>query len=93
VPNLWIWSLQVLFPLCWIIQLMSSPIGSCFPGMSEFLVATPNSPSPTAIQLYLFPCPSLLLPFLLLHVILSPLFPLPSYPSQVPPPSTSCFPF
>ena len=28
VPNLWIWSLQVLPPLCWVLQLMSSPLGT-----------------------------------------------------------------
>ena len=28
VPNLWIWSLQVLSPLCWVFQLMSSLLGS-----------------------------------------------------------------
>jgi hypothetical protein len=27
VSNLWIWSLQVLSPLCWVIQLMSSLLG------------------------------------------------------------------
>ena len=27
VPNLWIWSLQVLSPLCWVFQLMSSLLG------------------------------------------------------------------
>ena len=26
-PNLWIWSLQVLSPLCWVFQLMSSLLG------------------------------------------------------------------
>jgi hypothetical protein len=27
MPNLWIWSLQVLPSLCWLFQLMSSPLG------------------------------------------------------------------
>ena len=27
MPNLWIWSLQVLSPLCWVFQLMSSLLG------------------------------------------------------------------
>jgi hypothetical protein len=27
MPNHWIWSLQVLSPLCWVFQLMSSPLG------------------------------------------------------------------
>ena len=27
MSNLWIWSLQVLPPLCWVFQLMSSPLG------------------------------------------------------------------
>jgi len=28
VPNIWIWSLQVLSPLCWVFQLMLSLLGS-----------------------------------------------------------------
>ena len=27
LPNLWIWSLQVLSSLCWVFHLMSSPLG------------------------------------------------------------------
>ena len=27
VPNLWIWSLEVLPPFCWVFQLMSSLLG------------------------------------------------------------------
>lgn len=33
LPNLWIWSLQVLPPLCWVFQLISSQLG---PGSSLF---------------------------------------------------------
>jgi hypothetical protein len=54
VVNLWILSLQVLPPLCGVFQLMSSRgvLGSaCFPGIWDFLVATPSSPSPIAVQL------------------------------------------
>jgi hypothetical protein len=27
VPMQWIWSLQILSPICWLFQLMSSPLG------------------------------------------------------------------
>jgi hypothetical protein len=45
MPNLWIGSQQVLPPLCGVFQLMSSPwdLGvSCFSGIWNFLVATPQ---------------------------------------------------
>ena len=31
MPNLWMWSLWVLSPLCWVFQLMSSPLGPATP--------------------------------------------------------------
>jgi hypothetical protein len=42
VPVYWIWSLQVLYPLCWVFQLISSLLG---PG------ATPSSECPNDINL------------------------------------------
>ena len=57
MPNLWIWSLQVLSPLCWVFQLMSSLLGpgslllSWHLGLSS---GYPSSPSPTATYFYSF---------------------------------------
>jgi hypothetical protein len=57
MPNLWIWSLQVLSPLCWVFQLMSSLLG---PGILlvswhlDILMATPRSPSPMFTPLFNF---------------------------------------
>jgi hypothetical protein len=53
-PNLCIWSLQVLPPLCWAFQLFSSLLGLgslLFPGTWDWLVATSSSPSPIATRL------------------------------------------
>jgi len=66
MPIHWIWSLQVLSPLCWVFWLMSSLLGnvnkpSLVPGIWDFLVATPSSPSPTSIKLHSNSWPSILL--------------------------------
>ena len=75
LPNLWIWSLQVLPPLCWAFQLISSLLGpgslllSWHLGLSS---GSALSPSPTATYFYSFSwlpellscLPLYLLPFL-----------------------------
>jgi hypothetical protein len=46
MPLDWIWSLQVLSPLCWVLWLMSSlsVLGTSWvTGIWDFLVATPSS--------------------------------------------------
>ena len=50
VPIYSIWSLQVLFCLCWVFWLMFSLLGprtSWVPGIWDFLVANTSYPSPT----------------------------------------------
>ena len=74
MPINWIWSLQVLSPLCFVFQLLSSLLGPrnlFFPDIREFLVASPSSPSPTAKHL---------------HSIFRPLYFSPSLPTPDPAP-------
>jgi hypothetical protein len=50
VPNLWIWSVQVLSPFCWVFQLMASSLGpgsllfSCLLGLSGGYPLVPHTP-------------------------------------------------
>ena len=98
LPNLWIWSLQVLPPFCWAFQLISSPLGpgslllSCYLGL---ISGYPQFPIPH--------CYTPLFKFLTLCISsLSPPIPdsAPSFspsPSSLPPksflPSISCILF
>ena len=87
VPILWIMSLQLLSPLCWVFQLMSSPLGP-----ESLLLSWNQFPIPTATHLLSISWPSLLShlspfnfsplsPFTPVPV---PLFPPPHSPSQIP---------
>jgi hypothetical protein len=52
MPNLWIWSLQVLSPLCWVFQPMSSTLGPGRLLLSWHLgLSNPQFPTP---HLYIF---------------------------------------
>jgi hypothetical protein len=98
VPNLWIWSLLVLFPFCWVFQLLSSPLGTGNLLLSwhlELSTGYPQFPIPHCwIPLFNFLtlCTS---PCLLPHLILPTFSPPPPlfFPSSQPPrplpPSTS----
>ena len=76
--NLYRWSWQVLPPLCGIFQLSSHEflIGSWFPGIWDFLIATPSSPFPIATYLSSISWPSVHLHHLIPYLSLTP-FPLP----------------
>jgi hypothetical protein len=75
MPNLWIWSLQVLSPLCWVFQLISSPLGPgslllfWHLGLAD---GYPSSASPIATHLFSISWPSVHLARLLPHLILPP---------------------
>jgi len=88
MPNLWLWSLQVLLPLCWIFQLMSSLLdpGSLSPswhlGISSGYTQLPIHNCYTPLFNFLTPC---LFPYMILPPFSLSLF----SPSQVSTPSTS----
>jgi hypothetical protein len=70
-------------PIHWILSLH-------VPGLWNFLVANPSSPSFIITHLHSISCPSVLLRHLLTYLILLPLsLPL-LFPSKIPPSSTSC---
>ena len=74
VPIYWRWSIQVLSPLCWVFQLMSSPLGPgnlSYPWLLGLSSGSPSSSPPTATYFYPFSWPSRLLSCLFLY--LSPL--------------------
>ena len=92
--NLWIWSLQVLPPLCWAFQLISFLLGPGILLPSWHLWLAVGYP-----QFTIFHCYITLFKFLSLCTVYHPLLPysiLPSFPSpsSLPPkslpPSTSC---
>jgi hypothetical protein len=79
MPNLWIWSLQVLSPLYWVFQLLSSPLYSgslLLPGIWNFLVSIPISLTYITTYLCLISLSSVylscLLPDLILSILISP---------------------
>ena len=78
LPNLWIWSLQVLPPLCWAFQLISSLLGPGSLLLSWHLGLAggyPQFPIPhcyTPLFKFLTPCISSLSPLIPVHAHLFP---------------------
>ena len=92
MPNLWIWSLQVLFLFVGYFSWCHLHWGlkaTCFPSIWAFLMTTPSSPSSIAIQL----CSISWLSVHLLHLLLDLIMPRLPFPSSPPhkylPPFTS----
>jgi hypothetical protein len=82
------WSLQVLSPLCWLFQLMSSQLGPetlmILWHLELSAIPPPHSHTHTATHFHSFPWPTGLLSCLFLYLILPPPFPSPLLsPSQV----------